>query len=148
MHALRPTTELRLALLKTGRAYGELLREHQNWGFAEADLALFDGYLACSPADGRGFIGRTRSLVKSDRRPSAVDDYRFGFELRAAPEPGYFSVPAQALAADAQTAEVLRSLDEEIKKFGPVAALAGTTNSFAAEEVDWKPSQIVTRSAN
>ena len=141
MLALKPRTRFRIGSSKTVRAEGERLCEHQSWKVAEAALAQCDRYPACSHADGQGFLGSAHSLLKSSRRPSAVDDDQFGFELLAEPEFIHASRPAQI-------ADALRSLDEVIKEVDPIAALAGITHLCAAEELDWKPAEIAKRDKN
>ncbi len=92
-------------------------------GQLQAARAMFSKVISNSPANGEAFVGRARVLVKLEDRKSAVADFRRGLELLASPQVEYFHELAQTLVAESKTDEALRSLDEGMKKFGPVAFL-------------------------
>jgi tetratricopeptide (TPR) repeat protein len=92
-------------------------------GQLEAARAMFDKALERSPADGECLVGRARVLVKLGQRQAAIADYRRGLVLLRQPRPDYVLELAQALTAEGQAGEALRSLDEGIKKLGPLVPL-------------------------
>lgn len=85
--------------------------------------AIYDKYLSRYPTDGEAFIGRARVLVKLNQRKAAIPDYRRGLELSRDPQPEYFLELAQNLIAEGQESEALQSLDDGIKKLGPIPSL-------------------------
>jgi tetratricopeptide (TPR) repeat protein len=92
-------------------------------GQLEAARAMFNNVIRRSPKDGEAFIGRARVLVKLREMKPAVADFRQGLELLSHPKPEYFLELAQALAGEGNRDDALRSLDEGIKKFGPIVLL-------------------------
>jgi tetratricopeptide (TPR) repeat protein len=94
-------------------------------GQLEAARAMFDQALQRSPADGECFVSRARVLVKLGQRQAAIADFRRGLELLRQPRPDYVLELAQALTAEGQVEQALRSLDDGIKKLGPIVPLQG-----------------------
>jgi len=132
---------------------GELYREDKNWDAAASDYSraaaldpnlaavdlcrammlsdggdlgaarkLFDKVLARDPKDGKALVERARLFIKLGQPKLAVVDYEHGLAVLE-PEPDYFLEWARTLEADARIAEALDSLDQGIKKFGPVSTL-------------------------
>jgi tetratricopeptide (TPR) repeat protein len=89
----------------------------------EAARAMFDQVLQRSPADGECWIGRARVLLKLGQRRAAITDFRRGLELMRQPRPDDVLELAQALTAEGQAGDALRSLNEGIKKLGPIVPL-------------------------
>jgi tetratricopeptide (TPR) repeat protein len=92
-------------------------------GQIEAARAMFDRALQQTPADGEVLVGRARVLLKLGRRQEAIADFRRGLKLVHEPRPEYVVELAQALKAEGQVEEALRSLDEGIKRLGPIVPL-------------------------
>ncbi len=91
----------------------------------EAARAMFDQALQRSPADGECWVGRGRVLLKLGQRETAIADLQRGLELLRQPRPDDVLELARTLTAKGQVAEALRSLDEGIKKLGPIVPLQG-----------------------
>jgi tetratricopeptide (TPR) repeat protein len=98
-------------------------------GQLPAARAMFGRAIQRSPADGECFVGRARVLVKLGQRQAAIADFRRGLELQRQPQPDYVLALAQTLTAEGQVGDALRSLDDGIKKLGPILAL----QSYAVE---------------
>ena len=94
-------------------------------GQLEAARRMFDQAIQHSPADGECRAGRARVLLKLGQRQAAIADFQRGLELLRQPRPDDVLELAQALNAEGQGAEALRSLDEGIKKLGPIVPLQG-----------------------
>ena len=110
--------EPRLAAVDFCRA--NLLADRGQLGAARE---LFDKVILRSPSDGKALIARARILVRMEQRKLALADFEHGLELMAEPGPECFLEWAQALSAEGQVSEALRSLDRGIAKFGPINAL-------------------------
>jgi tetratricopeptide (TPR) repeat protein len=92
-------------------------------GQLEAARATFDKVIAHSPASGEALVGRARVLVGLGRREVAIDDYQRALRLLREPQPEHFVELAQVLAAQSRPDDALRTLDDGLKKLGPVITL-------------------------
>jgi tetratricopeptide (TPR) repeat protein len=89
----------------------------------EAALERFNNVLRHSSKNGDVFVGRARVLVKLGQRNAAIADFKRGLELVANPAPEIFVELAEALTAEGRIENALATLDQGIKKLGPVPAL-------------------------
>lgn len=92
-------------------------------GQLETARALFDKVLARSPKNGEAFISRARVLVKLGDRQSAIEDFQRGLGASPSPSPEHFLELAQTFVVAGKTNDALQTLDQGIKKFGPVVTL-------------------------
>ncbi len=128
---------------------GDLRREHQDWLAASADYAhaaklspnlpdvevrqagllvdmgrlneaqaTLSKVVAQFPHQGDAFIARARIRSKLKEK-GVVEDYRRGIQELANPLPEYYLELARALAADSQSADALRTLDDAVERLGP-----------------------------
>ncbi|MDB6024550.1 MAG: uncharacterized protein JWM68_773 [Verrucomicrobiales bacterium] len=108
-------------------------------GRVEAAEALFTKALSESPREGEAFIGRARVRLKLERRKDAIADFQRGIELLPSSEPEYFLRLADALVADGRSAEALRTLDDGIKRVGPLIPLLGNALQIELKQNDLEP---------
>jgi tetratricopeptide (TPR) repeat protein len=94
-------------------------------GELDAARAMFDRALQRNPADGECWVGRARVRLKLGQRTAAIADFRRGLELLPRPEADYVRELAETLATAGDVEGALRSLDEGIKKLGPIVPLQG-----------------------
>lgn len=94
-------------------------------GELEAARAMFDKVVVRNPKDGEAFIGRARVVVRLGQSKAAIADFQRGLELLTEPKPEYFMELAQTFVSEKKTADALRTLDQGIKKFGPIVTLQG-----------------------
>lgn len=130
---------------------GELHRLHRDWASASADYdraarlrpdlkivdlargkMLFesarlqrakltlDRFLSREPGHFDGLLTRARVLAKMGARSDAVNDFTQAIAVSPMPDPDLYLERAQAIAGDE---EAIRSLDEGIKKLGPLVTL-------------------------
>jgi len=103
-------------------ARGRTLLE-ANWPiFAKLTL---DRFLAKQPTHADGLVTHARVLVKLNQPVAAAEDFTRAIASRSEPEPYLFIERAQALASagDDKIDEALRSLEEGVKKLGPLVTL-------------------------
>jgi len=92
-------------------------------GILDDAIALFDKAIARSPSEGSLYLGRARVLANLGRCDAAIADFRKGLNLLPEPKPEYFHELAETQVANAQTNLALLSLDEGIRRFGPILLL-------------------------
>jgi len=92
-------------------------------GQFEMARVMFNNVLQCSPKNGDAYVGRARVLVKLGQRNAAIVDFKRGLELVANPAPENFVELAGALTAEGRIENALATLDQGIKKLGPIPAL-------------------------
>ncbi len=89
----------------------------------EEARATLDRHLLRQPQDGLAFIERARVSARQNLRTNAVADFSRGIQLVSEPQPEFYIERAQVFLADQKDEEALRSLDEGIKRIGPVITL-------------------------
>ena len=88
-----------------------------------AKLAL-NRFLSQQPGHYEGLITRARVLAKMRARSDAVRDFTQALAVSSMPEPELYLERAQVIAGDEkQVSEALSSLDEGIKRLGPLVTL-------------------------
>lgn len=92
-------------------------------GRLDAAEALFTEITQEFPREGEAFIGRGRVLIRLNRRKEAIEDLQRGVKLVAIPQPECFLELAQALIAEEQPGAALQTLNEGIKRLGPLVSL-------------------------
>jgi len=92
-------------------------------GQPEKALPLLDKYLARKPEDAEAFTTRARTLRKLGQFRKSADDYTTAIAMNRNPNPELYIERAEALAALGQPEEAVRSLDEGIRKMGPLVTL-------------------------
>ena len=86
-------------------------------------LALLNQAIERSPSEGSLYLGRARVLANLGRCDAAIADFGNGINLLREPTPDCFHELAETQVANAQTNLALLSLDEGIRKFGPILLL-------------------------
>ena len=89
----------------------------------EEARATLNRHLQRQPQDGLAFIERARVMARQNLRTNAVADFSRGIQLVSEPQPEFYIERAQVFLADQKDEEALRSLDEGIKRIGPVITL-------------------------
>ena len=84
---------------------------------------MLDRFLSRQPDDVDGLVTRARVLAAIGARVEAVRDFTGALTLDKNPDPALYLERAQVLAVDEQHEEMLRGLDEGIKRLGPVVTL-------------------------
>lgn len=132
---------------------GELHREHKDWEAAaldydraaklnsdlvvdfpraqlladqnqlEAARSLFDAVLAKHSAHAETFVGRARVQVRLENPQAAVGDFQRALALIRWPEPELFLELARAQMTLGQAEDAIHSLDQGMKRCGPIVAL-------------------------
>jgi tetratricopeptide (TPR) repeat protein len=92
-------------------------------GKLDEALALFNKAIDRSPSEGLLYLGRARVLANLGRCDAAITDFRHGINLLREPVPDCFRELAEIQVANAQTNSALQSLDDGIRKFGPILLL-------------------------
>jgi tetratricopeptide (TPR) repeat protein len=84
-----------------------------------------DHFLEKQPNHAEALIARARVLAKLDEGEAAASDFSRALGLLPEPKPDYYLERAQVLVCtgDARVEAALRSLDEGIKRLGPLVAL-------------------------
>ena len=85
--------------------------------------AMLDRHLARQTKDGLAYIERARVLARQNLHTNAVADFSRGLQLVSEPQPEFYIERAQAWLGAQRDAEALGSLDEGIKRIGPVITL-------------------------
>ncbi len=86
-------------------------------------LPLLERFLAHSPEHPPALLYRARALVKLDRRPEALKDYRAALKYTPLPEPDLVRETADIMAADGLQQEALDVICSGIEKLGAIPAL-------------------------
>ena len=115
--AARLQPELKIVDLARGKMFFESGR------LQRAKFTL-DRFLHQQPGHFEGLITRARVLAKLGARSDAVKDFTRALAVSAAPEPELYLERAQVIAGDeTRVGEALSSLDEGIKRLGPLVTL-------------------------
>ncbi len=88
----------------------------------ELALASLDPYLASSPKDSEAFATRARALIKLGRFAQAAEDYTAAITILSA-GPELFIERAEAWRLAGKAERSLQSLDEGIRRLGPLVTL-------------------------
>lgn len=94
-------------------------------GWSRSATAVLDRFLTRHPDHAEGLTTRARARVRSGEPLAAADDYRLAIEHGSRPTPSLYVERARALAqaGSNHVQEAIRSLDEGIRKIGPLVVL-------------------------
>ena len=107
-------------------------------GDLKSAVAIFDSVINSAPKLGDAYIERGRSWLKLENRDKAIADLQQGLSLLDTPQPEHFKELAQALASAGELEQALTTLDQGIKKFGPLPLLQSDAIDIELRLSRWK----------